>query len=90
MCGETWFSDTQTPDPAICCFGLPKPTSSLTSLKRPFFRGQKEKSEVFTNLLSLCALEYWSTWNRLSFHFTRPEIFQGMLIKISKRQGVFH
>lgn len=43
VCGETWFRDTLTPRPAICCFGFLKPTSSLTSLKRPLFRGRKKK-----------------------------------------------
>lgn len=46
VCGENWFSDTHS---QIQQSGFLKPTSALTSLKRPFFRGEKKKKEVFTD-----------------------------------------
>lgn len=46
------------PDPAICCFGFLKPTSSFTSLKRPLFRGGKKNQEDLQTFY-LCVL--WNT-----------------------------
>lgn len=44
-----WF-----PDPAICCFGFLKPTSSLTSLKGLLFRGGKKIKRIYKPSIFVC------------------------------------
>lgn len=76
-CGETWFSDSQIQQfAALDSWNQLHPSLVWKDL----YLEEEKKSRGFTNLLSLCALEYWSTWKRPSFHFTRQEIFQSMLV----------
>lgn len=53
--GRLWWNLVQwLPDPAICCFGFLKPTSSLTSLKGPLFRRGKKIKRIYKPSIFVC------------------------------------
>lgn len=64
----------------------PEPTSPLTPLKRSLFR---EKKKVFKKPSVFVCFGILKHLERTSFHFPRPEIFQGMLIFQKKDKASF-